>query len=797
MINLLSVRLHNFRLINDATFSPMEHGITGLSGANGVGKSSFLEGALWALYGEVPKDVSQASLRRQGSSTKDECFVQVEFIHEGQKIIVTRSLQGKQGTAVLHTWLDGAEQTGPSVNVGQTWIKKRLGIDAKGFTTAFVIKQKELDALVKAPAPERRATIERLSGVDRMSAALKAAREDASAAKKRIEGMPGSEDDVILAAETVEMQEFVVNSAMTEFTQAERDAEDAKTAFMEAREKAIEANQQYTLYKETESKVQVAENALTLAQAMLVEAQERLERAASAATANDSQETIESAQEAYNVAQEEARVWKSAKADAEHKKTAKERDLSFQNQNLGKSQDELAQFERRLADLKQVVPPNPTHLTALQDRLLDEDSRIQVLNTHIGEQQSLISSLQESLEGLTSSSGNTCPTCRTTLDNPQALIESLQKSLLSAQNSYAGYQTELREVVDKKSSIHNEIRAEEDLHRKYAQIQDRISQGQDLINGKIEEIRVYETNIEGGIKTLKELTRDFETFFEVEEQLLNKAIENAYEDLLAAKKHDELLKEVETSQKLVADRERSVSTASENVDFESMNLNELHKVTEQEVDSANETTENLRSIAQGLHNQKTEKNGEVRVQEERLKSAQSALERAQREFAAKKDAVADIERKAAVAEVLDEFRKTQIARIAPELSETATGLIASMTNGDYVEVNLDENFTPSVVNANGDSRPASWLSGGEISIVALALRIAIGDLLTNGIGGLLWLDEVLVSQDAERRASVIETLRNLNGRQIIMINHTQEAQDVVDKTVRLVLTEDGTMVDDS
>ena len=136
--------------------------------------------------------------------------------------------------------------------------------------------------------------------------------------------------------------------------------------------------------------------------------------------------------------------------------------------------------------------------------------------------------------------------------------------------------------------------------------------------------------------------------------------------------------------------------------------------------------------------------------------------------------------------MLDEFRKNKIATIAPELSETATSLISTMTSGHYTEVILDEDFTPSVVDLEGIIRPVAWLSGGEESVVALALRMAIGDLMTGGEGGLLWLDEVLTAQDANRRSSLLEALRNISNKQIIMINHTQDAMDIVDKTVTVV-----------
>jgi exonuclease SbcC len=108
-----------------------------------------------------------------------------------------------------------------------------------------------------------------------------------------------------------------------------------------------------------------------------------------------------------------------------------------------------------------------------------------------------------------------------------------------------------------------------------------------------------------------------------------------------------------------------------------------------------------------------------------------------------------------------------------------------MTNGEFVEIRLDDDFKASVITAGGDERQVSWLSGGEESAVALALRLATAFLITGGSSELLWLDEPLTAQDADRRAAILSLLRKLPIKQIILINHAQEAQDIVDYEITL------------
>ena len=134
-----------------------------------MGKSSFLDAIVWALFGVIPKDRKQTGSETSTLRKKESTKVIVTFKHEGDTITVTRSISAK-GSVKADVRMNGGKspmtKTTPTTAVN--WVKKRLGINEEGFTKAFAIRQKELDDLVTATATRRREIIERISGVDRL-----------------------------------------------------------------------------------------------------------------------------------------------------------------------------------------------------------------------------------------------------------------------------------------------------------------------------------------------------------------------------------------------------------------------------------------------------------------------------------------------------------------------------------------------------------------------------------------------------------------------------------------------------
>ena len=125
--------------------------------------------------------------------------------------------------------------------------------------------------------------------------------------------------------------------------------------------------------------------------------------------------------------------------------------------------------------------------------------------------------------------------------------------------------------------------------------------------------------------------------------------------------------------------------------------------------------------------------------------------------------------------------------IGPDLSARASENLNLLTNGRYTQLDLDKNFEPTVVE---EGVRKDVISGGEEDVVALALRLALSELIQERNGrpmSLLVLDEVFGGLDTERRHSVMERLAALKGRfrQILVISHIEDINQVADQAIFL------------
>ena len=192
MFTLKRIEINNFRSIGHTVFEPPTSGVTALTGSNGSGKTAFVEALSFAMVGVIRKGTTKDSLRRQGSEGL--CQVQVTIEHAGQDIRIVRGIQGVKNDTVAAIYLGNdpdpvVRQADPCTD----WIRERLGgIEKEGLLVATLIRQKELADIVSDTPSVRRQRIERLAGIERMAAAVKTARLDATTAAKALEFLPGS-----------------------------------------------------------------------------------------------------------------------------------------------------------------------------------------------------------------------------------------------------------------------------------------------------------------------------------------------------------------------------------------------------------------------------------------------------------------------------------------------------------------------------------------------------------------------------------------------------------------------------
>ena len=147
----------------------------------------------------------------------------------------------------------------------------------------------------------------------------------------------------------------------------------------------------------------------------------------------------------------------------------------------------------------------------------------------------------------------------------------------------------------------------------------------------------------------------------------------------------------------------------------------------------------------------------VRLEGE-LNTQRALVARTQDEIARFEERCSELEKLRREVRIVDEcdrivtaFRKFVNSSIRPRMAELASEYLTDLTDGRYSTVELEEDFTPTVLE---DGEPKRIISGGEEDILNLCMRISLSHMLAERAGqnfSLLMLDEVFGSLDENRR----------------------------------------------
>lgn len=744
MLTLSSIRIRNFRAIKELTFKPKEEGITGIFGPNGAGKTSILTAVMFALYGVKPKGISTGALRRIGSDV-EECSVSVVFKHLGQNVEVIRELKGNNNRIVVNIYVDGQAETVTSVGAADKWMSKRLGIDAEGFLTAFVVRQKELDSFVRADPAERKKIIEKLAGVETINIALKSAREDEKDSRKTVDMLPGSQDqvdasnaDVDYYSDEAKNAESSLNTTRATLEALNGERTSLFTTIQSLRDKAA-AVERY------ESRAQRLKSAIPDLEAQISRVSYVTEVAAD--------DNVASLREKYKVVTDQVNNLREKQAaGTHHLKQAESRKTELVGK-LAKAKTEISHirdsYEGRTLEL---VQTDLNDTIQLQGDKKAEISQLNAQNTELVESVRM-------LEGTAD-----CPTCQTHLSNPEALISQFKATLESNKVKIQ----ELRAGIDNARNRNVELNGEMEALIRASKLEETTTEYID----ELENIELTLLTAPDFAKLEKELEKLL-----IEQQNVVELGSKAKTLTEDRNLHDSLVERLGASVQELEEVKVSLKAASEGFQVEDL------QDTQERLDNINGDYEKLsRDI-----NTYTAKATEAKV---RYQTAKQTHTRASEQWQKKKVLQEAHASKTLTTDMLEKFRQDVVSSIAPELSDNATELISTMTNGDFTEIKLDDDFKASLVDSQGIERPVAWLSGGEESAVALALRLGVASLITGGTPELLWLDEPLTAQDKDRRSSILSMIRSLPTNQILLINHAQEAQDIVDYEITLKKSED-------
>lgn len=756
-IILKRVELSNIRSHKHVVFEPEAEGITAISGPNGTGKSTIVDSIAWVLYGTKPTGVSKVSAiyREDALFGDDRCFAIVEIEVENQYLKVERRMVNKNGAVECEVWekvkaKDGTEKfkqvAGPAVSHAEPYIRKRLRMDEKGFLSAILVQQKQVDQLISASPRERAQVIEKLTGISAVTAALVESRQEFNSLKKV--ASISTVDESALAQLKMDRDELEVSIEKQTETVGEirRKVSELKKDGVELRDKVAEESQKREAAEELREEQ-------TVVNTKIESRESELERLTEDRKAQRKKLSLISSGTSLE--------------EIEPKVNALKRDLRAKELQSAKIDSELVKNRRKLQEYSKTI--EESDLETSDEVTSSRDSVRLILKNaldEIGSQKANILSADSEMKKITKAisvltgGDGTCPTCLQHIDNVSSAVAVLENEITDLNKTKEDSKSKILELQEVETSS----RASISEH--------------DLILEAITESETLSTLIEEGSVSFSNLASDIIT---LESEL--KALEKVYN---AAKRHEDIKNDYD---RLLA-RSKAVSNEIEQL------KNRKDEIEEELTNSGSISAAALTKLRTKLDEARashtklmmtlTEGKGELNLSNERLLHLHEKIAKAEDEIKKYKDLLKSVEVASASTNLIEEFREERIRTSIPVIEVYASDLLSRFTEGKFTSLKIDGKFNTTVVLANGIERAVGLLSGGELSAASMALRLAISMLLNSGSStNLIILDEVLVSQDAGRAELILSTVKDVCKGQVVLIAHNDSIDGIADKVVEL------------
>ncbi|VAW43033.1 Exonuclease SbcC, partial [hydrothermal vent metagenome] len=353
-----------------------------ISGANGAGKSSILDGITWALFGKSRSRSDDDLVNRLASLEDKTAVVRLDFELEGTVYRVTRSKR-RNKTGQLELQISAGENqwktlTESKLRETQTAIETLLRMNYDTFINASFLLQGKADAFTTKTPNRRKEILADLLGVS----VWEQYREAAASRRKQEEKQLAMLDGQILEIEEELGEEGTRQAAVDEAKSvlggiAERLAD--KEALLQQLRRAETAVQQHKQLVENLA-TNLSKGKMRLEGLQRSQTQRQQERDGFTAVLAEA-EAISASHEQWQAAQADFQSWQD-RADQFNKLTQEKRPfeltiaqeksrLTQQRQELEAQADRVANAADEMAQLQETIAPAKTGLAELETKLAD------------------------------------------------------------------------------------------------------------------------------------------------------------------------------------------------------------------------------------------------------------------------------------------------------------------------------------------------------------------------------------------------------------------------------------------
>lgn len=732
---LKKVILDNFRAHEHIEFEPSENGMTAISGNNGAGKSTIVNGFAWSLFGSKFQGLKNKQYIRYGVDPKTERVGVTSFIQVGNnEYKIEREITGASTTSCrVYILADNEykEVAGPATSHSEKYIKELLGFTDKEFYSSFFIQQKQVDSIIHAPTKERGLIIERMLGIDVITDSITQAKQDSKLLQQSLNVIQqGSVEDIEAALEN---QKKVVKNLLDGFKKI-------KTEYEKVTKGLCELNARYLAEREKQEKKQELENLLNIAKNNIANTEERLNE--SLAKLDSLPKKVEYSDNLYNQVQ----------ADIE--KTSNDRDeLFLRLSTLNARYSELATvFNKKLPkDLDKTVELLRQKQDLNNQNLANYLQRLTILRE---QEKSCQQFLQDLEKGVAE-----CPYCHSPIKDINAERKAHSKELQDIQS----------EIIKL-----SELQAQEETNK--SALLDESLQLQNYL-----EVRQKQIDLKSEFAGLKieieKVTKDHENVTKIYNTMIKKL-----QSLEALKQQTVTINSTKATIKWLNERLTADNQEKNKLESE---ITELHALKKTEYAKLESSLNSIQTQKQKHELDALAMKKDIEIEKEKGRSLDlqlSQAKEAREKFNTISNQLVIINN---TIKNLTDFKKLRVESAIPELSELTSDLVRKFTDNDFQDVVIDNQFNITVNKNNGQELPVNALSGGEESVVAIALRLAISLFLNGNSNGLIVMDEVLVSQSSNREQNILDTIAGLNNSQIVLIAHSSLANSLADRTFTL------------